>query len=257
MNERTKKRTIWDYLIIGSVTLFVVGALLVGYATWLLTSPSRQRANELEDASVREARALKLLGARELPKGYYPAIAHFVPSIMEMTVLSDRPIPTDELGESSFPAGKELYQLFDQRGFIYRKVRWAMLDPQRTSRQAMLREPQDPDSPAAPMIEFMRAYRQNSILGKGSVRAAAGQASYVTVLERAITREGIIQVISSELSIECGDGYFRNAIWFEAVPWTTDDGSRRAAQEIRPEELKGTPGDPVALRELLDHFDLC
>lgn len=222
----TSKYTVWHYVGCGCAVLLVLGILGMGGCFWMVTNWGRQLESELKDPEARAARAQELLGYEELPEGYHPGITVSIPFFMEMAMLGDRELP----------AGEDMDRmdgdLFGERGFMYFKMRSF------GQSEESFRDEMDHD------------FRPERVVAEGELDAGGGRVSYVAELGTADVHAGRIRSVSTEMEIDCGDGYFRRAIWFTPVPGTESEAGEADA-------LEETPADEETLRAFLDHFDFC
>ena len=99
MSERESSP--WLYVGVGcllAVILVVGSCVAVG---WLGVRKAKELGEDITDPVKREAKVLEILGAEELPPGYYPMMALSMPlGVMEMAMLTDQPPREDEEGRS-------------------------------------------------------------------------------------------------------------------------------------------------------------
>ncbi|HUP43136.1 MAG TPA: hypothetical protein VM599_08005 [Thermoanaerobaculia bacterium] len=231
MNGSGSKYTVWHYVGCGCAILLVLGILGVGGCFWMATNWGRQLESEIKDPAARAAKARSLLGYEELPQGYHPGISFSVPYVMEVVILGDKELPAGEGMERMRGDG----DLFEERGFIYFKMRAFGQD-----REDMREDFSGFD------------FEAEEIVAEGGVEAGGATVRYTAELGETILGTGRIPSVSAELEIDCRDGFFRKAVWFEPIP-----GASPGQEEIPKESLAGTPADEAALREFLDHFRFC
>ena len=232
MNGSPSKYTVWHYVGCGCAILLVLGILGVGGCFWALTNWGRQVESELKDPEARAARARSLLGYEDLPEGYYPGISFSVPLVMDVVILGDRELPAGEDMERMHGEGDP----FEERGFIFFKMRAFGMD------RDNVREDMDLE------VDF----EAEEVAAEGEVEAGGATVRYTAELGETIIGTGRTPSVSVELEIDCGDGFFREATWFEPIP-----GAEPGQEEIPEESVTGTPADEAALREFLDHFRFC
>lgn len=232
MNGSPSKYTVWHYVGCGCAVLLLLGILGVGGCFWVATNWGREVEREIKDPEARAARARSLLGYEELPVGYHPGISFSIPLFMDMVILGDRELPAGEDMERMRGEG----DLFEERGFIYFKMRTFGMDREN------VREEMDLE------VDF----DAEETVGEGEVEAGGTTVRYTAELGETILGTGRIPSISVELEIDCRDGFFRGATWFEPIP-----GAAPGQEEIPAASLAGTPADEAALRAFLDHFDFC
>jgi hypothetical protein len=232
MNGTEKKYTAWHYAGCGCAILFVLAILGIGGCFWMMTNWGRQLKSELEDPEARAAKARSLLGYDELPEGYHPGISFSVPLVMDVVILGDKELPAGDDLERM----ESEHDMFEERGFLYFKMR--AFGQEREN----VREEMDLD------VDF----RAEKVVGEGEIEAGGATVRYTAELGETILGTGRVPSVSVELEIDCRDGFFREAVWFEPIP-----GAEPGQPEIPEESLVGTPADEGALREFLDHFRFC
>ena len=232
MNGTEKKYTAWHYVGCGCAILFVLAVLGIGGCFWMVTNWGRQMQAELEDPEARAAKARSLLGYEELPEGYHAGISFSVPLVMDVVILGDRELPAGDDLQSLESEG----DLFRERGFLYFKMRSFG-----QGREAV-REEMDMD------VDFV----PDELVAEGEVEAGGATVRYIAELGETALGTGRIPSVQTELEIDCGDGFFREAVWFEPIP-----GAEPGQEEVPEESLAGTPADEAALKRFLDHFRFC
>lgn len=226
MNGTESKYTVWHYVGCGCAVLFVLGVLGIGGCFWMMTNWGRQMKAELEDPEARAAKARALLGYDELPEGYHPGISFSIPFVMDVVMLGDRELPA----EGDLRGLQDEDDFFEERGFLYFKMR------DFGQGQEEMEEDLDHD------------FRPERVVAEGGLEAGGATVAYLAEVGTAHVGAGAIRAVTAELDIECGDSFFRRALWFTPVP---------GAEPGQEESFAGTPGDEAALRAFLDHFRLC
>ena len=232
MNGTEKKYTAWHYVGCGCAVLFVLAVLGIGGCFWVVTNWGRQMQAELTDPEARAAKARSLLGYEELPEGYYAGISFSVPLVMDVVVLADRELPAgDDMGGMR---GEE--DMFRERGFLYFKMRSF------GQRRERIKNDMDMD------VDFVA----EELVGEGQVEAGGATVRYTAELGETVLGTDRIPSVQAELEIDCGDAFFRQAVWFEPI-----SGAEPGQEEIPEARLAGTPADEAALEAFLDHFRFC
>jgi len=231
------KKTGFHYLGIGcliaAVVLVLVGAVLgFGFFRW-----TRDVKAAMEDPGSRQEKVLAILGAQQLPEGYYPMLGVSVPMLVEMAMLTDRPPGEDgevpELGV---------------RGLIFMSMRDFGGDRQELDDFFAGRN----DDPAA--------LRKNNInidleerVGSGRIERSTGPVLWVSHRGEMISGEthGRHDGLVTLLQIHCptDDNRNRLGIWFGPEPASVegDDG----------EALLGSIADPEEVEAFVEHFRFC
>lgn len=251
----TSKYTVWHYVGCGCAVLAALAALGVGGMIWF----GYRTAQNFTDPAVREAKVQEMLGYDELPEGYHPGFALSIPFVMDMAMIGDRPLPSGD-GMQGF----EDEDLFEDRGFMFFAMR-------RFGGPEDVRGETDYDFDA------------DRTIGEGEVEAGGATVRYTAKVGTMETGGEAIRSIASEMEIDCGDGKYRFAVWFERAELAAEEGAEAEAApegeatpaetaeaEAEPvpdtdpipgsepvEDFTGTPADEDALRAFLDHFQLC
>lgn len=215
----------------GSVMVVVLVGLMV--VAWMTYIQGRRFEETMADPEARAAKSREILGYEDLPDGYYAMGGFSTPFGTEMAMLSDRNPPAGEAVEGAGDA-------FGERGFVFMKSR-ADAERRRELDELFAGERAESDFFAQTDLTFSAEER----LGRGSIEVPPAEVAWIA--ERgAMTLGGVTRdELLARLLIRCPDEgrRLRVGLWFEPVP----EGEDRA----------GTPADPVAIGELLGHFDLC
>lgn len=237
MNGTGSKYTVWHYVGCGCAVLFVLALLGIGGCFFLLRDWGHQLEREMKDPEARAAKARSILGYDELPEGYHPGISFSFPLMMDVVMVGDRELPAGEGLERL----DDEDELFDERGFLYFKMR--------SFGQAREEIRDDFD------VDFEAEER----VAEGELEAGGATVRYAANVGTAHLGGNRVRSVSSELEIDCGDGYVRRGVWFTPAPGAEPLGEvvAETGVEAEIEDLTGTPADEVALRVFLDHFDFC
>jgi len=236
MNGQSEsKYTVWHFIGCGCTVLVLLGLIAVGGFIWFGKQMIDGVKAGFEDPEVRAARTQEILGYQELPEGYYPGFTMSVPFMMDMATLGDKELPageelSDDRDERGF-GGK----LFDRSGFLFVKAR-AVGD-------------RDAEDVHGDMNLDLHLQRR---IGEGTVEAGGGDVHYSSSFAYGTSDGERVPTISTDMEVEClaDPTYVRKAVWF--TPGPEDPGG-----EIDPAILAGTAADPEAIRAFLDHFELC
>ncbi|HRC85448.1 MAG TPA: hypothetical protein PK413_07555 [Thermoanaerobaculia bacterium] len=238
MSDQQKSKT-WMWVAIGCGSLAVLAVIsVVGLGFWGWRK-AKNFEHELKDPQARAAKVRSVLGASELPSGYYPVIGMEVPFLMRMAMLSDREPPAGE---------REPRPKFDARGFLF-------VETINSGKSA--RKMEDFIQGRASLDELMQdgnfhfSVHDSEKVAEGPLTVSGGQARFVT--QRGEVNMGgsnLDHSLASYVLVDCpGDRKMRLAIWFGPDP----------SPDVPKEQLSlaGTPGDPQALEAFLGHFKLC
>jgi hypothetical protein len=219
----------------------VVGLGYVGYRA------VRGTIESMEDPAARADAAVRILGADELPDGYYPMVGMSIPFLVETAVLSDQ--PPDESG--NVPS-------FRERGFIYVKT-LRIGEQEQELRDFFEGKIEDPEA----LRQFSIDLDIEEMLGRGvfeegdrTLRWAAYRGEIAADQPGDGLGDGGSRGRQSQdglnamVLIECPDDErLRFGIWFGPDP-------DPAAKDGSP-ALLGTPADATAIQSFMRHFDVC
>lgn len=256
----TGKYTVWHYVGCGCAVLGILGLLGIGSCVYFGWRTANDMQETMTDPVAREAKVRELLGYDELPEGYVPGFALSVPFIMDMAAVGDRELPAGDR------MSVESDDVFEERGFLYfRMRRFGSFD----------------DAEGETDYDF----DAEEELSRGEIEAAGARVEYTAQRGTSYAGDQPIPSIAAEMTFDCGDRYHRFGVWFvrigadeesveaevEAADGETEaeaEGEMMAEADTEPEaaedsteepepDYTGTPADEDALREFLDHFDVC
>lgn len=250
----TGKYTVWHYVGCGCAVLGILALLGIGGCFFFGWRFAQDMQETMSDPVAREAKVRELLGYDELPEGYVPGFAFSVPFVMDMAAVGDRELPSgDRMSVQSD-------DVFEERGFLYfRMRRFGNLD----------------DVEGETDFDFDAQER----ISTGEIEAAGARVEYTAQRGTSYAGGQPIPSIAAEMRFDCGDGYHRFGVWFvrvdadetaveaepepeaaeaqvEADAETTAEAEVEAVEEPEP-DYTGTPADEDALRDFLNHFDVC
>ena len=237
------KYTVWHFVGCGCTALLILGLIVAGGVFWFGREMVQGLKAGIEDPEERVELSRQILGWDELPEGYRAGITVRVPFVMTMTTLGDRELPEGEMLDGGRVDADDMGELFGTRGFLYFKIRTFGSEPEEIEENADLDFDFDPERR----------------LGDGEVEAGGATVAWVARLGIADLADGRARTISTDLTIRClADPYARRAIWFEKAPeLLAAEGAGQVPPEGEQAALVGTPADPEAIGDFLDHFDLC
>ncbi|HEY0514486.1 MAG TPA: hypothetical protein VGH73_21465 [Thermoanaerobaculia bacterium] len=230
-----KSSSPWLYVGLGCGAAVLLGLFAISGFTYFMYRQGKNFAEGFKNPKVREQRTREILPYKELPAGYYPAGAFSVPLLMDFTVLSDRP-----------PTGDRPEQGFDQRTFVFMNMRHLRNNREKMERFLRGEAPAPEDSSWKSNVNF----KPKELIGRGTIKlgdmavlyaANRGEVSH----KGGETREGIVTMVLPE----CPDDRLRFGLWVGPDP--------QAATPVAAANYSGTPADPQAIRDFLDHFQLC
>ena len=99
----SEQRSPWVWVGLGCGTLVVLGvACAIVGGLWTVRSV-KQFERDMKDPQTRTNRALGILGADELPPGYYASVAFSIPMFAEVAILTDHEAREDEIDPAVCP----------------------------------------------------------------------------------------------------------------------------------------------------------
>jgi len=224
-----QRRSPWTFVAVGCVALLVAAA--VAFIAFLFVGQRAARGVRAQtlDPALRLARVQELLGARDLPDGYAPALGLSVPLLGQVAVLESPPVgvgPGAEIGRHKF--------------FFY-------LARSRSDRS-------DAWSDGFDRLLDLRGldFQPGEVVAQG--RLGVGSAVLVFRTERARMRarpRGEWPVLAALVEIDCRDATETERIgaWIEPDP--------APGLPLEEVDLSGTPADPAAIRDFMSFFRLC
>ncbi len=231
----SKKSSPCLYMVIGcGIAVVLAIAVLVGGGLFL-AKKGQEFAEEMSDPVARSEKVKEVLGAEQLPEGYYPMISISIPFAFEMAMLSDRP------GEGPEPQG------IDESGFIYLDGR--MFGAKRQNLIDYLEgKTDDFDMLDDTSIDF----DSSQSLRRGSFEIEGRRHLYAAYRGEVDTGEQTFEGLQVLTYIECEDPRVRLGIWFGPDPM-----DEVATDGELPLELTGTPADEAVLIEFYRAFRPC
>ena len=227
-------KTVFAYIGIGCVVIVGFLAVSIGACSIWGYSEMQRFQREGRDPVARRDSVLEVLGATELPEGYYPMRALSVPFLMDLAMLTD----IEQADDEDDPE-------FGDRGLLY--VKMFRLG----QNEEELRDYFEGRTDDANVLEDSGINIDvDEIIHRGAMEI--GDADLMYVIQRGNVSMGRRDGggLASMTLIECdSDSRMRIAIWF--VP---DPDPDAAAVDL---DMAGTPGDPEAMREFFAHFELC
>jgi hypothetical protein len=232
MSTEQKKKSPWLYVGIGclvAVALLIIGVVGVGYFGYRY---ARQMAEDIKDPVAREAKVKAVLGARDIPSGYFPVLGLSIPFVMETAILSDR-----EGIEGDGPS-------FDQRGFIYVNMLGG-------SQQQELRDFFEGKSTESSILRQQSvSVRAGDIIRRGEIKDTERRVLYVAQRGTVEMRKAEVKGVTTLLLVECpGDTRARLGIWFGPDP--------DPSAPVKSADFKGSPADEDEIRTFLGNFNFC
>lgn len=265
----------------GCLVLTVAATVAIGVWGYRFT---REMVEDLEDPESREAKVLEILGAEELPEGYYPAMGISIPWVTDMAILSGKPVVFERRSEDSRDIDLANDD-FGDRVFFYFSVRIF-------------------GNPEKDVEEFFSG-RAGNAMSRGMSSTMSINVQSLRLGAQELVREGEIEVHGApvryridrgeldpdrsadsdggdtgrdrvglliRLHFQCpDDGKTRLAMWHGPAAEGAEAGTseqpppERPPVERAPDEgaatgsasAKGLPSDEAPLRDFLSRFDVC
>ncbi|MCB1045460.1 MAG: hypothetical protein KDC35_21130 [Acidobacteria bacterium] len=228
----SEKRSPWVYVGIGCVGLVIIAVIGVAVLGFLGFRMAKDTVEAMKDPVKREENVKAILGATDLPPGYYAGLAVKIPFLMEMAILTDR---EGEDGPN---------EDFDQRGFIYFKIIGKV-----DSELKDYFEGKTDDATVFRRNNINLDLESNVLLERGLIEVNGQNLMYLAQTGRFSTEHGRSEGIQTLILVECPkDKKMRFGIWFGPLPETDENGSY---------VLAGTPADRDQVQGFMGHFTLC
>jgi len=225
-------RSPWVWVGVGCAGCGLLGVIAVAVVGFVGYRAVKGLERDLRDPGAREARVKRLLGADELPAGYYPGPTVSIPFLFELAMLADRPVDSQG-GLSTETTSVFIYVKAVRGGRKWRSYLDGTADP----------------------LEVLndRGFRleRGERIARGTLALDGLDVDWVAqrgemILERGHDLKGITTV----MFLRCaGQRQLRVGVW--SAP---DPAEGTPVAEL---DLTGTPADPERIREFLSTFRLC
>jgi hypothetical protein len=226
----SEKRTTspWVWVAVGCgvvVVLLVLGVATVGFLGYRW---ARNVERTMEDPAARTDKAKSILGAEELPPGYYGVAGISVPFLFDMAMLSDR----------EPPPGPKAHPQLGERGFVY--IKMIVFGSQSDElRDFFEGRTDDADILRRNHIRI----RAEEILHRGAIDLDSGSSlMYLVQRGKLGLLQGEREGLSTLMLVACPDDRrSRLGIWFGP----------------EGEGISGSPEDEAAIRAFIAPFHFC
>jgi len=270
MRQEQNRTSPWVWIAAGCggcLVLTVAATVAIGVWGYRFT---REMVEDLEDPESREAKVLEILGAEELPEGYYPAMGISIPWLTDVAILSGKPVVFERRSEDSLDIDLEEGD-FGDRVFIYLSARSFGDSQDEVERFFSGRATR-----AMNMNIHGIRLRARELLREGEVEVRGTPVRYRIDhgdLERD-SAEGSdttggreVEDLLIRLHFRCADdGRIHRAIWSGPAAGTSEQPPpERPPVERAPDEgaatgsasAQGLPSDEASLRDFVSQFDVC
>jgi hypothetical protein len=237
----TKKKSGFHYFGIGCLIVGVIGVIGGIALTFWLFRWADEVKETIKDPASRKQQAMDILGAEQLPEGYYAMLGVRVPFILETAILTDQ-----EPDEGEEPPG------MGKQGLLYFSMRSFGRD--RDDLDAFFRG--ETDDPAVLRKHNVQMDLDERV-ASGVIERTSGPINWVShrgemdSMEVGGRHEGLVTL----LQIHCdGDNRNRLGVWFAPAP--EDFSGDEAEGEVEP-GLEGSIADPAQVKVFVGHFRFC
>lgn len=245
----------------GCLVLAVAAVIGLGMAGYEWT---RGFVESLENPEAREAKVLEILGAEELPEGYYAAMPMSIPWVMEVVILSERQLEFHRENPDSLDIDLEDDD-FGDRVFMYIGAR-----------NFSSSEKDVEDFFAGRQVQSMQIntggsrVRNPELLREGKLEVRGTPVRYRIDRGALDAGDGDRVGLIIRLHFQCEDsGWMRLGLWSgpaadqpgDRLPaeatGTMPDAAPTAEVEGTGGDSPGLPADETSIRSFLEHFDVC
>jgi len=230
-----KETSPWVFVGIGCAVVAVLLVIGLVAAAFIASKKIKQFEADMKDPGVRIAKAKEVLGAKQIPAGYYATLSMSIPHLMDLAILSDRDLVP----------GEKKQRAFDERGFIYVKVFGSEAD-QQSLRDYFDGKTQDDEALRRSNIHL----DVHETIKRGSFEQDGHKVLYIAQRGKITFNKEPIDGITTMILIDCtSDQKRRMAFWFGPDP-----SPDKAVAET---DFTGTPADEAAIRTFLANFEFC
>ncbi|RMG48272.1 MAG: hypothetical protein D6718_02160 [Acidobacteria bacterium] len=218
------------YVMIGCLSVLLLGATCVGGCIVLTVRFARQVERTQVNPDARTAKALEILGAERLPEGYRAVAALEIPFFARMAIIS-----TGEAGDESRP------ELGD-RGLIYLDL-IHMGGNEEDLRDFFEGRTDDPEALRRGGVHI----DVQEIIRRGVIRAGGAEILYVAERGSISTQGHRASGVTAVCLVQCPQDHRRRvAMWYASE-----------SEASGKDGLEGTPADEEALVAFLNRFRFC
>jgi hypothetical protein len=229
------KKFPWGCVLGGCAIVVVLVIVSIGGAGYFGVKKAKQFAEDIKDPAVRAKKVQKILGAEQLPEGYYPVIGMSVPFVIDFALLSDRQSHDD--GEPDGPR---------EKGFLFISV---------LSSEEQRREVDDFLEGRRSDTSFLKQqnieFDVHDELGRGSFEQEFQSIKWVSYRGEIEISDSKTDGITSVMMIKCSEESKRIRM---GILFGPDPNPELEVSEFNP---TGTPADEAMMDAFMSHLRLC
>lgn len=274
MRQEPQRTSPWVWIAAGCGGCLVLTVAATVAIVWGGYQFTQELVEDLENPQSREAKVLEILGAEELPEGYYPAMGISIPWITDVALLSGKPVEYERQNEEDSLDIDLADDDFGDRAFIYISSR-TFTDPDDEAERFFTNR-----AGRAMTVQVQGiGVRARELLREGEIEVRGVPVRY------RIDRGGLEMHRSEHLGrrdtvgepegllirfhFRCADaGRLRLGMWHgPAAEGALDEPAPAEAPAVEAPSVEetvskdqppaGLPTDEAALRDFLAHFDVC
>ena len=231
MTEKKSSPCLYIGLGCGLAVLLAVGSCVA--IGGFLAHKGKQFSETMTDPAAREEKVLSVLGATEVPEGYYPMVALSIPFAFDMAMLGDQPPAED--GEPQEP---------QERGFIYFESKF-FGDQNQDLIDYLEGSNEEPEFFENISVDF----DHGEAIRHGQFEIDGVLHRYATFRGELDTGDDSFEGIQVMTFVDCNDERLRLGTWFGPDPQPETESTQL--------ELEGTPADELEIQRFFENFDLC
>lgn len=233
-----KKTSPWLYVGIGCGGLVLLAIIGTVAAVMFGVSKIKEIKEDMANPVTRTEKVKKMLGAQTLPDGYNAFMSLSVPLVMDTAILSTRP-PED--------AGKHSKAKGDVRTFMY----FHFMSSSMNDREQLMAFMEGRSDDSSVLTRNNIHVNTRELIGRGVMEIDGRRLFYLAQRGEVQSQESKPGAgLTAMVLFECpGQTTLRMGMWM-----APDPSPQAPIDQI---DLKGTPGDPDAVKAFMSHFNPC